>query len=109
MKKVIRQFRPSKFWSNVTALRTDAGISERDLSILIGMKDTYVNKAILHGGTPNIAVVLAIAEIFGTTVEDLAFGAIGLQIRQRQLEAELAKIKEEIADAEADVARLSDE
>ena len=108
-KSEIRAFRPSRWWSNVTALRVDSGISETDLATLVGVSDKYFTQALKNGGAPNISIAIAIADIFGVTIEDLAFGAIGLEIRQRQLEAELAKIKEEIADAQNDVARLTED
>lgn len=108
-KNEIKAFRPSRWWSNVTALRIDSGVTEKELSALIGKTENYLQNAIRHGGSPNIADALAIAEAFGMTVEELAYGAIGLQIRQKQLEAELARIREEILDAENDVRMLGAE
>ena len=107
-KKEIRQFRPSRWWANVTALRVDGGISEKELSELVGKKETYIRLAVKHGGSPNIADALAIAEAFGKSVEELAFDAIGLEIRRRQLEEELARIQEEIQDAQNDFSRMGE-
>lgn len=101
--KKIRQFRPSRWWSNVQALRADAGFSEKDLSLYIGKKENYLTQAIRNGGCPNITDALAIADLFEVTIEELAFGSLGLEIRKAQLEAELKRITEEIEDAQRDI------
>lgn len=102
-KNKIKQFRPSRWWSNVQALRSDANISEKELSAYIGKSENYLIQAVRNGGVPNIADALLIAQAFDTTIEELAFGAVGLEIRKAQLEAELARITEEIADARNDI------
>lgn len=99
----IRTFRPSRWWSNVQALRIDAGLTEQELSGLIGKSEGYLKTAIKNGGVPNLADAVTIAELFDTTCENLAFGSIGLEIRKAQLETELQKIIEEIEDAKKDV------
>lgn len=103
MKKVNKTFRSSRWWSNVSALRVDADISEKELSKLLGKSENYLFNAVKNGGVPNVADALLIAELFETTVEDLAFGSVGLEIRKRQLEAELQRITEEIEDAKKDI------
>ena len=102
-KNLIIQFRPSRFWSNVQALRVDAGLTEKDLSLYVGASENYITNAIKNGGVPNIAVALSLAQTFDTTTEELAFGAVGLEIRKKQLEAELERIVEEIEDARKDI------
>ena len=104
-KKEIRAFRPSRWWSNVQALRADAGLTELELSRYIGKSDSYISQAIKNGGSPNIAEAIMLAEAFDTTVEEIAFGVVGLEIRKEQLLAELARLNDEIADAQADVQR----
>lgn len=99
----VRQFRTSRWWSNVQALRSDSEISEKDLSAILGKSDNYLSTAIKNGGVPNVADALMMADLFGTTVEELAFGSVGLEIRKAQLEAELQRITEEIEDAKRDV------
>ena len=101
-KKNLRKFRASRWWSNVQALRCDCELSERALSQYIGKSDNYISNAIKNGGAPNLADALIIAEAFEISIEELAFGAVGLEIRKAQLEAELAKIREEIEDIKND-------
>lgn len=108
-KNEIRQFRPSRWWSNVQALRGDANITEKELSAYIGKSENYLIQAVRNGGIPNLADALAIAQAFDTTIEELAFGAVGLEIRKAQLEAELARITEEIEDARNDIHKEGDE
>lgn len=105
-KKDIRTFRPSRWWSNVTALRADAGLSEKDLAVYIGKSDNYISNAVRNGGSPNLADALMLADAFDTTIENLAYGAVGLEIRKAQLEAELQKITEELEDAKKDVLKM---
>lgn len=102
-KNELKQFRTSRWWSNVQALRIDADVSERDFSTLIGKSENYYTTALKNGGVPNVADALTISQLFGTTVEEIAFGSIGLEIRKAQLEAELKRITEEIEDAKRDV------
>lgn len=102
-KSEIRQFRPSRWWSNVQALRHDANMTERELSAYIGKSESYLTTAIRNSGIPNLADALLLAEAFSTTIEDLAYGAISLEIRKAQLEEELKRITEEIADAQRDI------
>ena len=99
----MRQFRSSRWWSNVQALRIDCGLNEKDFSVYLGKNENYINSAVKNGGVPNIADALMIAQAFDTSVEDLAFGSIGLEIRKAQLEAELQRITEEIEDARKDI------
>lgn len=98
-KNEIRKFRPSRWWSNVQALRVDADVSEVALSKLLGRNDNYINLAVKNGGSPNVADAIAIAEAFDTTIEELAFGNVGLELRKKQLESELQRIIEELEDA----------
>lgn len=102
-KSELRKFRSSRWWSNVQALRVDAGITEKDLSLYIGKSDQYIFNAVRNGGAPNVADALMIADAFDTTVDELAYGSIGLEIRKKQLEEELQRITEEIEDAKRDV------
>lgn len=102
-KESIKQFRSSRWWSNVQALRIDAGISEKDFSALLGKSENYYATAVKNGGVPNIADALIVAQLFDVTVEEIAFGSIGLEIRKAQLEEELKRIVEEIEDAKRDV------
>ena len=102
-KKELKRFRSSRWWSNVQALRIDAGLSEKDMSQLLGRTDNYFSNAVKNGGVPNIVDALNMAQFFGVTVEDLAFGTIGLEIRKAQLESELKRITEEIEDVKKDV------
>ena len=103
MRKTFRKFRTSRWWSNVQALRCDADVSEKDLSVILGKSDGYLTSAVKNGGVPNVADALAFADVFNTSVEELAFGSIGLEIRKAQLQEELRKITEEIEDAKNDV------
>lgn len=73
------------------------------MSTLVGRTDSYISLAVKNSGIPNVADALAIADVLGASVEDLAFGSIGLEIRKAQLEAELKRITEEIEDARRDV------
>lgn len=102
-KDEMKQFRSSRWWSNVQALRADCGISEKDFSQYIGKNENYINLAVRNGGVPNLADALTIAQAFDVTIEELAFGAVGLEIRKAQLEAELKRITEEIEDAKRDM------
>lgn len=102
-KEILKQFRSSRWWSNVQALRIDAGISERDFSAFLGKSESYYSTAVKNGGVPNIADALIVAQLFDVTVEEIAFGSIGLEIRKAQLEEELKRIVEEIEDAKRDV------
>ena len=103
IKKKAREFRTSRWWSNVQALRVDGNINERELSTYIGKSENYLGQAIRNGGIPNVADALALADIFGKTVEELAFGSVGLEIRKAQLEKELERIIEEIEAAKSDI------
>ena len=105
----LNQFRSSRWWSNVQALRCDAGLSEKDLSIYLSKSENYITNAIRNGGVPNLADALLIADTFDTTVEEIAFGMVGLEIRKAQLEAELKRITEEIEDAKQDMRRIGQE
>lgn len=102
-KDSIKQFRSSRWWSNVQALRIDAELSEKEFSTILGKSENYYSQAVKNGGVPNIADALTIAQLFGITVEEIAFGSIGLEIRKAQLEEELKRIVEEIEDAKRDV------
>ena len=103
MKKNIKQFRSSRWWSNVQAMRVDANLTEKDISQLLGKSEQYYAAAVKNSGVPNVADALTIAQLFDVTVEEIAFGSIGLEIRKAQLEAELKRIIEEIEDAKHDI------
>lgn len=107
-KKEIKTFRPTRWWSNVQALRADARLSEIELSKYIGKYDGYITNAIKNSGIPNVSDALMLAEAFNTTVEEIAFGVIGLEIRKAQLEAELLRISDEIEDAKKDSEKISE-
>lgn len=98
-----KSFRSSRFWSNVIALMNDAGFTESQLSELLGFKTNYIQTAAKNSGVPSVAVALSIAELFNVTVEELSYGAVGLELRKRQLENELKKIQEEIDDVRKDL------
>lgn len=102
MKNEIKKFRPSRFWSNVNALKEHYAVSNSDLSEIIGRPKTYIANALHNMGSPNVADALAISQYFGVTVEEMSFEPVGLHIRQKQLEEELAKIKAEIAESEGE-------
>ena len=91
-----KEFSSMRWWSNIQALRQEKGMSESSLSLKLGKADNYICMASKNCSVPNVADALTVAQFFGTTVEDLAFGCIGLEIRRKRLEEELKSVMEEI-------------
>jgi len=98
-----REFKTSRFWSNVTALRVDKEITEPELSEMIGANKSYITTARNNSGIPSLPNSFLIADILGVSIEELCFGAVGLEIRKSQLEAELKKLMEDIEDCKKDI------
>lgn len=96
----MKEFSSTKFWSNVEILMNEKEMSTQSLSLAIGTTPTYIVNASRHKGVPSTAISLALAHVFGTTVEDLAFGNIGLEIRKARLMKELEDINRELAEIE---------
>lgn len=101
----MKKFSSARWWNNVTALRKDAEITEKELSETLGLASTYITNATSNMGVPNVATALAIAEFFETTVESIAFEPIGLELRKKKLKAEIIKMNQELQDIEKDLER----
>lgn len=102
-KSELRQFRSTRFWANVKALQQDANISDRSLSETLGLSPNYMTNAYQNCGIPNVFVALTLADLFNTTVEELSFGAIGIELRLAQIEQEKKRLEEELEEAKRDI------
>ena len=90
------KFNSMKFWNNVALLKDDCGIGSVELSEKLGRSPVYISKMQKQLGCPTLETALAMADIFGTTVEELAYGTIGLERKKQQLEKEIERIQAEI-------------
>ena len=91
-------FRSARFWSNVEALMKDRETTPSALSLAIGTTQNYIVNAMRYKGVPNIATALAIAHFYGVTIEELAYGYLGLTLRKKRLMAELEEVDRELAE-----------
>lgn len=58
------------FPSRVTELRTQKGISARDMSLSLGQSESYINKIENKRTLPSMAGFIYICEYFGITPQD---------------------------------------
>jgi transcriptional regulator with XRE-family HTH domain len=62
------------FWDRVTVLRVVGGVSGRELSAMIATSTSYLSAGQSKGAVPSAERALAIAKVFGTSVEYLVAG-----------------------------------
>ena len=93
-----KEFSSTRFWSNVEILMKEKEMTTQNLSLAIGATPTYIVNASRNKGVPNISTALGLAEVFGTTVEELAFGNVGLELRKERLLKELEQVNKELAE-----------
>lgn len=55
------------FYTRLTQLRTEKGVSARDMSLSIGQSAGYINNLENHKGLPSMTVFFYICEYFGVT------------------------------------------
>ena len=96
----MKEFTSTKFWSNIETLMKEKDITSGQLSLAIGSTQSYIGTASRNKGVPNLATALALANYFKTTVEELAYGNIGLETRRKRLLKELEEINNELAGIE---------
>lgn len=58
------------FPSRITELRTQRGISARDMSLSLGQSESYINKIENRRTLPSMAGFIYICEYFGITPQD---------------------------------------
>lgn len=86
------------FPGRVAALRTQKGVSARDMSLSLGQSESYINK-IENGRTlPSMTGFLYICEYLGVTPSQFFDAAARSPVRSKALEDELEKLLPEQAE-----------
>lgn len=95
---MVKEFSSAKFWNNVQFLVESKGVAYATLSETIGRRKNYILTATKNNGVPSTDVALNIAQYFDTTVEELAYGNVGLEARKKALLAELEEINRKLGE-----------
>lgn len=68
-----------KFGEKLHTLRQQRGLTTRELGGLLGVSHTFVIKMEQGQKTPNVAMVVKIAGVFGVTVDQLVQDEVDLE------------------------------
>ncbi len=61
-----------RFGEKLQTLRTQRKLSQRQLGHLLGVSGTHIGKLERSEKTPNVALLLKIADLFGVSLDQLA-------------------------------------
>ena len=67
-----------KFGEKLRILRTQRGLTTRELGELLGVNQSHVTRIEQGKRTPNVAMVVRIAKIFGVSVDQLVLDELEL-------------------------------
>ncbi|MFN8492223.1 MAG: helix-turn-helix transcriptional regulator [Caldilineaceae bacterium] len=68
-----------KFGEKLRTLRTRRGLTTREFGELLGVSHTFIIKLEQGKKTPNVAMVIKIAAIFGVSVDQLVLDELELE------------------------------
>jgi len=80
------------FPKRVTELRTQKGVSARDMSLSLGQSESYINKIENRRTMPSMAGFLYICEYFGITPQEFFNNNTLSPQKARELLAEIEKL-----------------
>lgn len=81
-----------KTGSYLAALRKDAGMTQQEVADRLGVSNKTISKWESGGGFPDIAILPALAELYGVTADDILAGeAVRQSTGGRQVEQYLAQ------------------
>ena len=83
------------FYSRLTQLRVQKGVSARDMSLSLGQSESYINKIENKRTLPSFTGFLYICEYFGITPQEFFNGSAAAPQRTRELIRELEKLSPE--------------
>lgn len=80
------------FPSRITELRTQKGISARDMSLSLGQSESYINKIENKRTLPSMAGFIYICEYFGITPQDFFNADAPAPQKSKEILSELNKL-----------------
>ena len=86
------------FPSRITELRTQKGVSARDMSLSLGQSESYINKIENKRTLPSMTGFLYICEYFGITPQDFFNVDSPAPQKSREIMSELEKLTASQAD-----------
>jgi len=86
------------FPGRITELRTQKGVSARDMSLSLGQSESYINKIENRRTLPSMAGFLYICEYFGITPQEFFNTDAPAPGKSRELLSELQKLTAPQAD-----------
>jgi len=86
------------FPSRITELRTQKGISARDMSLSLGQSESYINKIENKRTLPSMAGFIYICEYFGITPQEFFNVESPAPQKSREVMSELEKLTASQAD-----------
>ena len=84
--------------TRISELRTQRGISARDMSLSLGQSESYINKIENHRTLPSLTGLFYICEYLGITPEEFFRVEDNSPEKSKKLMAEFARLKPEFAD-----------
>lgn len=83
------------FYSRLTELRVQKGVSARDMSLSLGQSESYINKIENRRTLPSFTGFIYICEYFGLTPREFFDTDTSLPMKNKELLAELEKLTPE--------------
>lgn len=82
----------------ISELRTQKGVSARDMSLSLGQSESYINKIENRRTLPSIVGLLYICEYFGITPEEFFNIDSPVSLRSKELLVQMERLTPEQAD-----------
>ncbi|MDR3207565.1 MAG: helix-turn-helix domain-containing protein [Oscillospiraceae bacterium] len=76
----------------IARLRTQKGVSARDMSLTLGQNDTYINKIENHKALPSLPGLFYICEFFGVTPHEFFDVGTEYPMRLKALSEDLKRL-----------------
>lgn len=83
------------FYERLTKLRTEKGVSARDMSLSLGQSAGYINSLENRNAFPSMQVFFYICEYFGVTPAEFFDDGSSYPIEYREIMADIKKLSRE--------------
>lgn len=80
------------FYTRLTRLRMEKGVSARDMSLSLGQSESYINKIENRRTLPSFTGFIYICEYFGLTPQEFFDPALASPSKSKELAEELNKL-----------------
>ena len=86
------------FYTRLTELRIQKGVSARDMSLSLGQSESYINKLENRRTLPSFSGFIYICEYFGITPQEFFDDKVSAPMKQKEFMVELEKLTPEQKD-----------